>query len=271
MSINPDQRVRLLEGKYAAVACSPGKSLRLLNGLREMGARVDALPVISIQELEDPSALDAALGQLDSYSWIIFTSSYAVAFFVKRLRRLGIKEAALRQRSVCAVGPGTQETLREHGIEVSLVPEEFVAEGVLEALAGRHGGLKNLAGAHILIPRAMEGRDLLPRELAGAGACVDVVPCYRTVPGRVEAAILSSMRAHAPDLLVFTSSSTVRNFVSILGEPDGTRLLQESTVAALGSITAATVEEFGRKPEILPVQNTIPSLLEAIREFYCRS
>ncbi len=271
MPIHSDRRATPLEGKYAAVACSPRKSRKLLSGLREMGARVDALAVILIRELEDQSALDAALRELDKYSWVIFTSSYAVLIFAERLLKLGIQDGAIRHSNICAVGPGTEETLREHGIDVSLVPEEFVAEGVLDALAGQHGGLKNLAGTRILMPRAREGRDILPRELAAAGARVDVIPCYETVPGKVEAEVLNSLRAHAPDLLVFTSSSTVRYFVSILGEQEAKRLLHQSTVAVLGPVTATTVEELGQKPEILPDQNTIPSLLEAIRSFYCRT
>ncbi|HYK87139.1 MAG TPA: uroporphyrinogen-III synthase [Acidobacteriota bacterium] len=257
-----------LEGKYVGVACSPMKFGPLMEALREMGAQVDPLDVIAIRELEDNSALDAALVNLDSYTWTIFTSSYAAVFFSRRVFARGLEKELLKLRNVCAVGPGTADTLRKHGIEVTLIPEEFVAEGVLRALADRHGGLTGLAGAGILLPRAKEARDVLPRELRTAGARVDVVPCYETVEGRIHTEVLKRMRTHDPDLLIFTSSSTVRNFLSILGPEEGKRLICGAVVAALGPVTAGTVESSCKKAEIQPRENTIPSLLEAVREFY---
>ncbi len=268
MTIDSRENEAPLRGKYIAVACSPEKSRRILDGLRVRGAKVDLLEVIAILELDDKSTLDEALARIDSYAWVIFTSSYAALFFARRMSELGIACETPRPWNVCAVGPGTADTLREHGISVSLVPDEFVAEGVLRALSNRHGGLEGLAGARVLVPRAKEAREVLSRELSAAGVLVDVVPCYETVPGEVDSAVLTSMREHAPDLLVFTSSSTVRNFLGILGEEDGKLLLRSSIVAALGPITASTLESLGRKPEILPRESTIPSLLEAIVEFY---
>jgi len=268
MSIDSKESSAPLRGKSAAVACSPEKSHKLLDGLRRMGATVKPLSVIAIKEMEDKTALDAALSRINGYAWIIFTSSYGALFFVRRMRECGLAEDLSRLRNVCAVGPATAATLKQCGVEVSLTPGEFVAEGVLRALADRHGGLQGLAGARILFPRAKEARDVLPRELAAAGVEVEIVPCYETVPGKVDPEVLRSIRTHAPDLLVFTSSSTVHNFVNILGNETGTKLLHEATVAALGPITAGTVESFGKKPEILPPENTIPSLLEAIRDFF---
>ena len=252
MSIDSGESSSPLQGKSAAVACSPEKSEKLLNGLRKLGAGVVPLTAIAIREIEEKSALDAALSQLNSYSWIIFTSSCAALFFARRMRACGRAEELSRLRNICAVGPATAATLKECGVEVSLTPREFVAEGVLRALADRHGGLQGLAGTRILFPRAKEARDLLPRELAAAGVEVEIVPCYETVPGKVDPEVLRIIRTHTPDLLVFTSPSTVRNFVNILGDQEGTRLLREAVVSALGPITARTVESFNKRPEILP-------------------
>jgi uroporphyrinogen III methyltransferase/synthase len=268
MSTDPGPAQVPLKGKYAAVACSPDKSAGLLNGLRAMGAIVEPLAVIAIRELEDQSALDAALLNRECYSWILFTSSYAAQIFARRMRATGLTGELARLKNVCAVGPGTAATLREAGIGVSLIPDEFVAEGVLRALAARHGGPQGLAGLRILFPRAREARDVLPRELGAAGARVDVIACYETVQGVIDPMVRNSLLLRGPDLLVFTSSSAVRNFVSLLGAENATILLNRASVAALGPITAASLESCGRKPEILPRENTIPALLEAIREHF---
>jgi uroporphyrinogen III methyltransferase/synthase len=143
-----------------------------------------------------------------------------------------------------------------------LIPEEFIAEGVLRALMARYGGVDRLAGARFLLPRAKEGREVLPKELARAGATVDVVPCYETVPGEIPEEIRRDLDICAPDLLVFTSASTVRAFASLLG-PNC-----KGKVAALGPVTAETaVAMFGRC-DIVPDEATIRSLLDAIRIFY---
>ncbi len=259
----------LLKDKYVAVACSPEKSTKLLNGFRDMGAEVILLPVIAIQEAEDKSKLDAALSNLSHYSWIIFTSSYAAIFFAERMRTLGMAADQSKHNDICALGPGTAATLRERGIKVSLVAEEHVGEGVLEALASQHGDLRQLAGKRILIPRAKGARDILPRELSAAGATVEIVTCYETVQGNVAPELLRSISRRAPDLLVFTSSSTVRNFVEILGREAASTLLGKAVVAALGPITGKTAESFGKKPEIIPSESTIPALLNAVRDFFC--
>ena len=107
----------LLQGKSAAVACSPEKSAKILLGLKEMGASVTRLPVIEIRETEDKDALDAALSRLDLYAWILFTSSYAVRFFARRAAECGRLAELSRHRNICAVGPATAAALRERGIE----------------------------------------------------------------------------------------------------------------------------------------------------------
>lgn len=268
MPIDPEKNSALLKGKSAAVACSPEKSEKLLRGLQEMGAAVVPLAVIAIRETEDKGALDSVLSRLGTYSWIIFTSSYAAQFFTLRAKERGRMEELSELRNICAVGPATAATLRKLGIQVSLLPEEFVAEGVLRALADRHGGLHKLAHTHILLPRAKEARDVLPRELVAAGAEVEIVTCYETIAGEISPQILCTLRARLPDLLVFTSSSSVRNFMNILGKEEGTRFLDGAVVAALGPVTAGTVESFGKSPEVVPRESTIPALLHAIRDFF---
>jgi uroporphyrinogen III methyltransferase / synthase len=263
--MRPDSRT--LAPKTALIACSELKAPSLAAGLRALGTDVIFCPVIQLREIADTGALDSALDHLNDYSWIIFTSAYGAGIFNKRAHARGLLPAAYREVALCAVGPATAEILENAGWRVTLIPKEFVAEGILSALGQRCGGLQSLAGLRILLPRAREARDILPRTLEGAGALVDVVPCYEMVLPDLERALAQSIVDHPPELLVFTSSKTVTNFVALLGQT-AKDLLSEATVAVLGPITARTVSGFGKTADIIPVENSIPSLLDAIRAYY---
>jgi uroporphyrinogen III methyltransferase / synthase len=256
-----------LLNKTIFAVCSAKKMAELQAGLESMGGRVVPLPVIEPSEIEDKRDLDRALRSLDKHSWIIFSSVYGVAFFAKRVDELGIRINTAAQK-ICAVGPATAKALKEAGLEPALVPEEYVAEGVVQALDRYHGGLQNLAGHCILLPRALEARDTLPNALIEAGAKVDVVPCYQTMKADLGKAMVARLRATVPDLIVFTSSSTIKNLMAILGQDYGKSLLLNSTVAVIGPITAKTAESFGKAADVIPKENTVASLIEAIRERY---
>ncbi len=257
-----------LRDRTVVVAASPEKAETLQDGLERLGARVIHARVSLIRAVEDTAPLDAAIRTAEQYRWILFTSVHAVQFFWRRMCVLGLERLRSKLKGICAIGPVTAAGLVELGFTVSLVPDEFVSEGVLRALARAHGGPENLRGVRILLPRAKEGRDLLLRELRAAGALVDVAPCYESVPARLDEGTKGRLAARSPDLLVFTSPSNVRNFVDALGENTGREMLASSTVAALGPVTAAAVLSYGRKADILPEANTIHSLLDAIRRFY---
>jgi uroporphyrinogen III methyltransferase/synthase len=257
-----------LGNRVVVVAASAGKVEALRDGLERLGARVLPVQVSVIRGLQDTTLLDAALRSLDQYRWILFTSVHAVHFFHRRMSDLGLARLRSGLRGICAIGPATAARLEEEGFKVGLVPEQFASEGILSALAGAHGGTENLRAVRILLPRAKEGRELLPRELAAAGALVDVVPCYESVPAGLDEATKRQITDCPPDLLVFTSPSNVRNFVNAWGETKGRGVLSSSAVAALGPVTAAAVLPYGKKADILPEANTIASLLDAIRRFY---
>lgn len=250
------------------IACSELKSESLAAGLRALGAEVLVLPVISIRGTADKRALDAALDELNEYAWIIFTSAYGVRFFLNRIEERSIPRDRCKGLQICAVGPATAAALEASGIAVALVPKEYVAEGILAALAEKHGGLQGLAGSRVLMPRAREARDLLPRSLEAAGARVDVVACYENSLPQIDRKTLQSVVTHPPQLLVFTSSSAVYNFISLLGSEDAGRVLGRAAAAALGPITAGALASFGKEAEIVPRENTIASLLDAIRLYY---
>jgi uroporphyrinogen III methyltransferase/synthase len=252
------------------VACSAKKISILSDGLRELGATVTPLPVIEIREIEDKGPLDHALNSLGTYAWIIFTSVHGVTYFSKRFRELRISRDVLKESKICAIGPATESTLKELGFEVSLVPARFVAEGVVEALEDYCGGLKGLAGSRILLPRAKTARDVLPDALKEAGAYVNIVSCYETVKAELNEETIGRLTAEVPDLIVFTSSSTVKNMIEILGHTMGKNILRKATVAAIGPITADTVASYDKRVEIVPKESTIASLIRSIKKYYSK-
>lgn len=253
-----------LDGKTILVACSAKKISALADGLQERGASVLPLPVIEIKAVEDMTPLQNALDHIEQYAWIIFTSAHGVACFFDSF---GKRQFPTPPR-FCAVGPATADALKEYGIQPHLVPERFVAEGIIEALERFCGGLKNLAGCRILLPRAKVARDVLPRALKSAGADVDIVVCYETVRAELGREEIRRLENASPDLMVFTSSSTVVNLMETLGNAEAKDLLSKTTVAAIGPVTAGTLESYGKRAEIVPEESTIASLIQAI-EAYC--
>lgn len=250
------------------IACSAKKMAELVAGIQAMGGNAVPFPIIEAQEIEDKHLLDEALASLQKYAWIIFTSAYGVSFFMQRMNQLAIGTNNQNMPNICAIGPATARAVKESGYDVALIPTKFVAEGVVEALGKYHGGLQALAGHRILIPRAKDARELLPEALLEAGALVDVAPCYQTVRVEPDGAILRQLREKKPDLIIFTSSSGIRHLVDLLEEDEGRSMLMKSVVAVIGPITYNTAESFGKHAEIIPKENTIASLLEAIREYF---
>ena len=242
----------------------------LVTGLQALGAYTLPFPVIEVRGTDETDSLDKALSSLHTYDWIIFTSVHGVQHFFQRFFEYNINNDVLNHLKHCAIGPATARALKENGIDVDLIPQNFVAEGVVEALAHYSRGLKNLEGIRILLPRAKVARDILPAALKAAGAQVDIVVCYQTVCADFDEKAISAIRTGYPDMVVFTSSSTVKNMISVLGDRTGRELLKKSTVAAIGQITADSVRSFGKEVEIIPKESTIDSLIQAIREYCIR-
>ena len=259
-----------LKGRTLLVAAGARTLEPLQSGLEALGAEVLPFPVIEAHPVSDPAALDAAIRALGDYDWIVFTSANGVAFFVRRARELPGIRPPDRLPRVCAIGPGTAAAAAAAGFPPDLVPEEFVAEGVFEALVRRCGGAPGLRGKRILLPRAEHAREFLTEALARAGARVDVVPCYRTERGAVPAAILDRVREKRPDLLVFTSASTIRNMIETLGQDEGRKLLCEARVAVIGPVTGKEAEAHGKSAEIIPAKSTVQSLVETIGSYFAR-
>ena len=231
--------------------------------LEAAGAEVIEFPTIQIEPPESWGPLDAAIGRLREYQWVIFTSANGVRHFWDRLHNAGRDARDLFGITVCAIGPATAAALQDRGVRADVVPPEFKAEALAEALAS-----EGMRGARVLLARAAEAREVLPAELTRGGATVDVVPAYRTVRNTANAEELRAMlRDGKIDAVTFTSSSTVRYFLELVG-PEGIERLRGVVVASIGPITAETAARHGITSDVMPDSYTIPALAEAlIRHF----
>ena len=251
-----------LFGKKILVTRARSQASKLTAALEELGAECIEAPAIKIvPPADDYEALDKAIGQLDKYNWLIFTSTNGVEHFWHRLVAGGKDARVLYKARICAIGAATAQALASHGITADVVPERYQAEGIIEALDN-----ELIAGTKILIPRAAEARALLPEALTKAGAQVDVVVAYETVMGDAEAVeIRNSLAKGEIDVVTFTSSSTVENLLKILKEPE---LLKEAQLAAIGPITAETMQKNGLTADIVAAEYTIEGLVQSIKEAF---
>jgi uroporphyrinogen III methyltransferase/synthase len=245
-----------LTGVTVAVTRAPEQSEQLVTMLLERGAEVLPFPTIQIADPEDPGPLDEAIRHLEVYSWVVFTSANAVDRFFARLYASGRDARHVAGLRVACVGPATAAACERNGIRADYVAEKHVGEALAEGLLAR--GVRD--GSRVLLPRAEEAREVLPDALRQAGALVDVVVAYRTVPGPGDPATLAALEAGEVDYVTFTSGSTVRNFVSLAPGADRERLV----AACVGPVTARVAREAGFATVIEPVEYTAPALVEAI-------
>ena len=259
-----------LAGKTVFAAASAKLLTELASGLRALGADVLPVVVLEAEEIEDNKALDRAIANIGQYDWIIFTSAWGVSFFAKRLSRCANNAADLPK--ICAIGPATAGAAEKHAFPVTLTANEFTAEGVLRSLEQYHGGANNMRNLGVLIPRALEAREFLPAALRSAGCRVDTIPCYQAVRPEPDAELSARLRNETPDLIVFTSAKAMRNFLktaaAAIGETAARNCLRNAAVAAIGPVTAAALESAGKSAEIIPVESTVPALLDAIAVFF---
>lgn len=260
---------RALEGRTVVITRAASQAGELSTLLENYGAKVLICPTIEIRELENYDRLDEALDHLYGYDWLIFTSANGVAFFLQRLTNRGLKVDDLDEIRVCAIGQRTADKLHKAHVHVDLVPTNSTAEGVFAALSEFAGGVERLHGLNILLPRALVGRDHLPKALGEAGARVDVVPAYQTVvPENFDRGRLSAMLAGSGDCIAFTSPSTVKNLAQLFDTHDLSNVLQGVVIACIGPVTAAAAVEYGLRADIQPESQTIADLAQSIADYY---
>ena len=257
---------RPLFGRSVVVTRAREQASGLAQELGRLGADVIQCPTIEISPLPDYAELDAAIARLSEYAWLIFTSVNGVRWFWKRLEAAGKDSRALGLCRVAAIGPATAEALEARGIRPDFIPERYVAEGVVEGLLARG----KVDGVRMLLPRAAKAREVLPDELRKAGARVDVISAYETIPAATRKdEVLERIQAGTLDCITFGSSSTVENFLSLI-PAETLRAHPDVRLAAIGPVTAKTLEAHGLPCHIMPEEYTIPALVQALVSHYTR-
>jgi uroporphyrinogen III methyltransferase/synthase len=256
-----------LFGKRIVVTRPRDQAKDFVEALEDAGADVLTCPTIEIVPPKSWQAANRAMRELASFDWIVFTSVNGVRMFFDHLRALGQDVRELHRAKLAGVGPATAEALGARGLLVDIVPEqEYRAEGLAAAL--RAAGV---AGKRVLLPRAAAAREILVELLADVGAAVEEVPVYQTVLARSDPAeVRRRLSAGEVDLVTFTSSSTVRNFIRLLGS-DAVELLARTQIGCIGPITADTARELGLKVHLCPERYTIEALTEAIMRNFCNA
>jgi uroporphyrinogen III methyltransferase / synthase len=244
---------RPLYGSRIVVTRAREQASRLAGTLRSLGAEVIELPAIRIEPRIETPEVRAAIASIGSYALVCLTSPNGVRLLFEAMAAHGLDARALANATVAAIGPGTAAELAERGVIADIVPERYVAESLAEALEK-----VDVAGRPVLIARAAEAREVLPRALAERGAQVDVVALYETVredadPEAVEA-------ARTADYVTFTSSSTVRNLLEAVGDrfPAGAR------VVSIGPVTSETAREAGLEVDVEAERHDPAGLVEAL-------
>lgn len=246
-----------LEGRRILITRPRHQSRQMCERLSRLGARPVAVPTITIAGPRPGGPLDAALRVIDRYDWVVITSANGARAVLARARALEVNLAGGTRPRWAAIGPATAAVLQEAGVRVALMPPRFLTGAVAEAL-------DDVSGLRILLPRTDAAGPALGEALIARGATVDEVTAYRTVlapeGSRIEVRRLIGSRA--VDTVLFTSASTVRGLVRLLGEErDGLRAL---VIGCIGPVTAAAVADEGFEATVVASEHTTDGLIAAL-------
>ncbi len=248
-----------LFGRRIVVTRARSQASAFVDRLERLGAETIACPTIEITDAADAAPFDRAVQRLSDYDWLLLTSVNGVERFFSGLAVRGHDLRELAGVRIAAIGPATAAAVERRGLCVAATPSEYRAEALLAALGP-------VEGLRILLARALVAREILPDELGKRGATVDVVPVYCSLPPALEPPWDELERA---DLVSFTSSSTVTNFLAL--DADRSReVLVRSAIAAIGPITAETLEHQGFAVDVMPRKYTIPALIDEIIRFFAK-
>ena len=240
-----------LFGERIVVTRAKSQAAELTFRLRQLGAEVIEIPVIELAPLSDYSVLDAAIAQLETYEWVVFTSVNTVEFFLQRIRACNRDWRAIRGR-ICAIGPATAKALDP--IIPELIPEDHHSEGVAAAFRAYE-----MRCARVLLPRASAAREVIPDALTAMGATVEVVDAYTNVIPTDAESRIRTMKTK-PTWITFTSGSTVKNWLALAGREslDGVR------IASIGPATSEVIRKHGLQIDAEPASSTMDGLVDAI-------
>jgi uroporphyrinogen III methyltransferase/synthase len=255
-----------LFGKKILITRARDQASDLSERVRDLGGKPIEFPTIEVVPPESWADADHCVAQMAVYDWIIFTSANGVRFFLERILALGRDIRDLKGPRICAIGPKTAEALDSLKVKVDFVPSEYRAESIFEGLKK-----EDLKRKRLLIPRAKLARDVLPQKLREIGASVDVVEVYQTIraSGNAEE-VKRLLRNKSISAITFTSSSTVSNFVDLVGINEVRDLMGGIVTASIGPITAEKARTLGIETTVMPAEFTIPALVEALVEYFRR-
>ncbi|MBM9603449.1 uroporphyrinogen-III C-methyltransferase [Desulfopila inferna] len=258
---------RPLFGKKIVVTRTRDQASRLIADLEENGADCFECATIDIQPVDSYDILDTELERIEEYHWILFSSLNGVTYFFDRLFKRGMDARDLKGPGIAAVGRSTADLLHSYGVNADLIPPVFTSEGLADSLLDQ-----GVEGRNILIPRAEKGREVLPETLRGAGAQVTIAPVYKNVlPEDRKKELRAELETGKVDMVTFTSSSTVRNFLTMLGagsEGELKELLKDVKITAIGPITAKTITDNGLTVNLQPEEHTIEEMVKTIVSYY---
>jgi len=247
---------RPLFGRRIVVTRTRKQAGALSSGLRALGADVWEIPTIRIEEPEKLLEFGQLVQDSHGYDWIIFTSPNGVDAFFRLFYKLYDDARDIGPVRIAAIGPATAARVRDFHLKVELQPPEYVAEAIIKQFETT-GSVENL---RFLIVRPEQARDVLPRELTRLGAIVDEAIAYRTLPETTDlTGAVERFRTEGADLITFTSSSTVENFLALkLPWPPALK------TASIGPVTSKTMRDNGLNVDIESPRHDIPGLIAAI-------
>ena len=259
-----DRQISSLSGKRVVVTRAAHQAADLAELLGSRGARPILYPCINITPPEDTSDLDAALQAAASgyFDWLVITSANTALIIQQRIQAL---DCSLEKTKVAVVGPKTAAAAKTLlGVEVSLIAEEYTAEGLALALG-------DVTGRRLLLPQSAIARTTLAMALRAAGARVTTLDAYRTELGHGGDDVASMLAAGTIEAITFTSPSTAQNFMRRLAEENGqTNLLNTICLAAIGPVTAKAMRKLGLQVNVMPEKYTLPELVEALEIYFDR-
>jgi uroporphyrinogen III methyltransferase/synthase len=249
--------------------------------LEELGAEIIAFPTIEIVPPETYDELDMSIDKIETYDWLIFTSRNGVRYFFKRFFEKNRDIRDLKGINICAIGTRTEDEIKKYGINVDLIPDEFRAEGLIEAfikMQNAERGMRDrkieskiqkpkskiFKGVRFLLPRAEKAREIFPEKVRELGGYIDVPVAYRTIkPESRGKRLRRFLKEGRITIATFTSAVTFNNFREIMGE-DVEDLLKDVAIAVIGPVTAKAIEKAGLHVDILPKKSTIKAMVDEI-------
>lgn len=259
-----DQKV--LQNKHIVITRNIETDPTIVTMLENQGAQVTHLPTIKIEPVDDYSEFDKQVKSFAKFDYLVFSSTNAVIYFCARVKNLKI-DLDYSKVKIIAVGSATAAKCKESGLRVDIIPQNFSARGIFNELVN-----KNLNSIKVFIPSSTIARQELPFLLTESGAEVYSVPVYKNIipPYHEIKSLLEYIKEKKPDLFIFTSPSTFKNFIKILQIPDLIQYFTGTEIAVIGTVTAAAVRETGLKINIIPDEFTMNSLSEKIVQYYTK-